>query len=649
MKSPCLPHTRSILPSLAALALVVLLGAPLPAPAQGTTPTSQTQPQTQTQPASGSYGTEGTSASGTAAAARDAASVQLRQPVPAATRPALGQPLWPGQPAAMAYVPGEFERFVQTLVGPDTLVRRFGAELATELSEARTQDISPLVPPDYVVAPGDEVLLTLWGSVDADLRLVVDRGGRITVPRVGSIQVAGVRHADMPAVVERRVAQVFRNFQLSVTLGQLRGIRVFVTGFVEHPGSYTVSALSTVVGALLQAGGPSAAGSLRQVELRRGGTQVARFDLYDLLLKGDRSADRALQAGDVVHVPAVGTQVAVVGSVNRPAIFELVPGEGVADALRMAGGFSAVADRSRLAVERLQERTAQRVAELALPRDQALALSNGDVLHAFSAAEAVGSIQSQNKRVRVDGEVARPGEYVLAPGSTLQDALRAAGGLTGSAFVYGTQFTRESVRHTQQENYDRALRDLETDFARASGTQRVSSAEQATSNQAQAGATTRLLEQLRALKPSGRVVLNMAAEGGALPELVVEDRDRLYIPPRPTTVGVFGSVFNTGSYLHSDGRTLDDYLRLAGGPTKGADESSIFVVRSNGQVISGRQRGGDSWLRTAGIGAVRAEPGDTVFVPEEMDKTTFIQAAKDWTQVLYQFGIGLAGIVSASR
>lgn len=595
-------------------------------------------------------GTDSTPSNTTAGPGRDTGAVQLRQPPPTGNRPtaAKAAPTLPGPYAApRRYTQGEFERFVQTLVGPDTMIQRFGAELATELAEGRAQDISPLVPPDYIVAPGDEVLLTLWGSVDADLRLVVDRSGRIAVPRVGSIQVSGTRHADLPAVIERRVAQVFRNFQLSVSLGQLRGIRVFVTGFVEQPGSYTVSALSTVVGALLQAGGPSASGSLRQVELRRGGTQVGRFDLYDLLLKGDRTADRTLQAGDVVHVPAVGIQVAVVGSVNRPAVFELVKGEGVADALGMAGGFSAVADRSRLAVERLQERTAQRVAELSLPRDQALGLSHGDVLHAFSSAEAVGSIQRQNKRVRVDGEVARPGEYVLSPGSTLNDAIRAAGGLTASAFLYGTQFTRESVRQTQQENYDRALRDLETDFARASGTQRVSTAEQATSNQAQASATSRLLEQLRALTPSGRVVLNMPTVGGTLPDLVIEDRDRLYIPPQPTTVGVFGSVFNTGSYLHSEGRTLDDYLRLAGGPTKGADQGSIFVIRSNGQVISGRQRGGDSWFRAGGIGDVRAEPGDTVFVPEEMDKTTFIQAAKDWTQVLYQFGIGLAGIKSA--
>ncbi len=552
------------------------------------------------------------------------------------------------QVADTPYLPGEFERFAQRLSGGN--VKRLGAELVAGTLTGRSADFAATVPSDYVIAPGDEVLLLLWGSVDADLRLVVDRTGRISVPRVGAIQTAGVRFGDLTSLVERRVGQVFKNFQLSVSMGQLHGVRVFVTGFAVKPGAYTVSALSTVVGALMNAGGPSASGSFRQIELRRSGTLISRFDLYDLLLRGDRSADRLLQGGDVVHVGPVGIQVAVIGSVNRPVVAELVTGETVADVLRMAGGFSAVADRSRLGIERLSERSGQGVSELLLPKDELASLGHGDVLRAFSATEIIMSTQRKNKRVRVDGEVQLPGEYLLRPDSTVQDAIKAAGGLSAGAFVYGTRFTRESVRATQQENYERALRDVETNFARASSSQRVSSADQALLMQAQATGTARLIDRLRALQPNGRVVLQLTPISVDLPALVLEDGDRLYIPPKPMTVGVFGSVFNTGSYLYSDGRTLEDYLRLAGGPTKGADRGSIFVVRANGQVISGRQSGGDSWWGgDSRIGTVKAEPGDTMFVPEEMDKTTFVQSAKDWTQVLYQFGIGLAGIKSAMQ
>ena len=563
----------------------------------------------------------------------------------------IGQPRQPGQQQIMPgglYVPGEFEKFVQRQAGSDIDIRRLGAELVTLGADQQDADqqgaeLSPLVPADYLVSAGDEILVTLWGSVDADLRLTVDRSGRISIPRVGTVQVAGIRNDDLAGVVNRRIAQVFRNFESSVSIGQLRGIRVFVTGFVVRPGAYTVTSLSTVVAALMRAGGPSAAGSFRNIELRRGSALVSRFDLYDLLLKGDRSGDRTIQAGDVVHVGPVGTQVGFIGSVNSPAILEMKPGEGVSEALGMVGGFSAVADRSRLAVERLQDRNAGRVAQLELPADERSTLASGDVLRAFSAVSAALPTERQNKRVKIEGEVMRPAEYVLPEGSSVSDAIRAAGGFSKDAFVFATVFTRQSVQQTQQENYERALRDLETDLARAAGSQRVAGAEDAASLAASNTSSQRLVERLRNLRPTGRIVLQMAPGATELPDLALEDGDRILIPARPTTVGVFGSVFNAASYLYLPGRSVDDYLKLAGGPTKGADEGSIFIVRANGNVVSNRQKAG--WFNNAGdLVRLPAEAGDTLFVPEEMNKTTFLQSAKDWTQILSQFGLGLAAI-----
>jgi len=579
--------------------------------------------------------------------AAPAGPVRLRQPAFNALEVDERMPSAPAVPVA-AYVPGEFEKFVQQQAGADTEVRRFGAELVTVGADQHGAELSPLVPADYLLSAGDEVLVTLWGTVDADLRLIVDRSGRISIPRVGTVQVAGIRHGDLADVVNRRVAQVFRNFQSSIALGQLRGIRVFVTGFVVRPGAYTVTSLSTVVAALMRAGGPSASGSFRNVELRRGNTLVSHFDLYDLLLQGDRSADRIVQAGDVVHVGAVGTQVGFIGSVNRPAVLELKAGEGVAEALKMAGGFTAVADRSRLAVERLQERNAGRVVQLQLPADERSALSSGDVLRAFSAVSAALSTQRQSKRVRIEGEVLRPAEYVLPAGSSVRDAVQAAGGFTEAAFVFAAEFTRPSVQRTQQENYERALRDLETDMARAVGSQRVASTETAAVLEARSANSERLIGRLRNLRPTGRIVLQMAPNTTELPDLALEDGDRIHIPPRPTTVGVFGSVFNAASYLHLPGRSIEDYLKLAGGPTKGADEGSLFVVRANGNVVSSRQSAG--WFNRSGtLGTLSAQPGDTLFVPEELDKSTFLQSAKDWTLLLYQLGVGVAGIQSALR
>ncbi|MET0518161.1 MAG: SLBB domain-containing protein [Burkholderiaceae bacterium] len=572
------------------------------------------------------------------------------------------------------YVPSEFERYVQRAVngsapppnnnntgnsnpngtpnGPDSNsgnrppeIRRFGAELMTPAGRnGMAQESGSQIPQDYAISVGDEILLTIWGSVDADLRLTVDRSGRITVPRVGPVMVAGLRYEELEPAIDRRVAQVFRNYKLSASLGRLRSIRIYVTGFTVRPGAYTVSSLATMVNALMQAGGPSAAGSYRNIELRRNGKLLSNFDFYDLLIKGDKTADRSLQAEDVLHIGPIGTQVALVGSVNKPAIFEMKAGETLNDLLNMAGGFSAVADRSRLTVEHVDARNDTRISELSLPQQSQQQPRSGDLLRAYSAVDASLPQFKQNKRVKVEGEVLHPGEFILPANSNVADAIQAAGGLTRDAYLFGTDFSRESVRISQQENYERALRDLETEFTRSATTQRTSSADEAAGQAARAQSSSRLIERLRAVRPTGRIVLQMSPDSKSLPNLALEDGDRLLIPARPSSIGVFGSVFNAGSYLYADGNSVADFLKLAGGPTRGADSGSAFVLRANGSVVSARQKSGGWLLGGGSLDGVSAEPGDTVFVPEELNKTTFIQEAKDWTQILYQFGLGAAAL-----
>jgi protein involved in polysaccharide export with SLBB domain len=546
------------------------------------------------------------------------------------------------------YEPGEFEQFVQAQladVGNATgRIRRFGANLLTDPDFASVQqDPLPSVPGDYVIRPGDEVLLTIWGTVDADLRLTVDREGRISVPHVGSITLGGLRNAELVDTIQRRVAQVYKNFQLSATLGRVRAIRVFVSGYVQHPGSITVSGLASVLHTLMRAGGPSAAGSFRDIHLRRGGREVAVFDLYDLLLKGNRDSDRLVQPDDVIFVGPVGSQVAMVGSVNQQAIYELKPNETIDDVLRMAGGFNAVADRTRVAIEPLTRRTTGRVVQLKLPEHGADIPGTGDLIRAFSAVTAALPEGMQNQRVRIEGEVLHPGDYVLPPGSRISDALSAAGGMTTLAYPFGTEFTRESVRETQQVNYDRALRDLETDMSRTQASQRATSTEDLNAQSSAATANARLLDRLRQVRPTGRVVLQLQPDATALPDLVLQDGDTLKIPARSTSVGIFGSVFTTGSFVYEPGHTTQQYLALAGGPMRGADKGSIFLIRANGSVISARQ-GTSFWHSSSDFNDATVVPGDTIFVPEELNKSTFVQDAKDWTQILYQFGLGLAGI-----
>lgn len=553
----------------------------------------------------------------------------------------------PGQPGQAAK-PSDFETYVRRQSGGED-VRRLGLDLIEGLlPSGDAADYNPLVPADYLLRAGDELVVTLWGSVDADMRLLVDRSGRISIPRVGPVMVSGVRYADLPEVISRRVGLVFKNFQLSVSLGQLRGLRVYVTGFVNKPGAVTVNSLSTLAQALMRAGGPSAAGSFRNIQLRRGSNVVAHFDLYDLLLKGDRTADQLLQADDVIHVGAIGNQVALIGSVNRPAIYEVKPSETVDDLVKMAGGFSAVADSRRLTLERLGNGFANRLTQLDLPISTTVKLDNGDLLRALNVADVQYPIGNGNKRVRIEGEVSRPGEYVMPPDSSLSDALTAAGGITSNAYLYATEFTRESVRVTQQKNYEKALRDFETQASNTAITRRATNSDEASALTSTTAANSRLITQLRSLRPTGRIVLQLTPVSNSLPDMVLEDGDRLSIPAKPNTVGVFGSVFSTGSYLYSPNRTVGDYLRLAGGPTRGADDNSVFVIRANGTVSSSLQESG-FFSRGNQIEGLSSEPGDTIFVPENLNKATWLANAKDWTQVLYQVGIGAAGLRSAFK
>ena len=524
-------------------------------------------------------------------------------------------------------------------------VRRFGANLVTDDSSYVSQDPLPAVPGDYVVRPGDELRVNVWGSIDADLRLNVDRSGNVALPRVGTIHVAGLRSADLDEALSRRIGQTFRNFQVAATLGQVRAIRVFVGGYVQHPGSVTVSGLSSILHTIMRAGGPSSSGSFRDIHLRRGGKEVAVFDLYDLLLKGNRDTDALVQPDDVIFVGPIGTEVGVLGSVNQQAVYELKPGETLGDVLAMAGGFNAVADRARVSLERLADRNSGRVIEVALPEHLHDALATGDIVHAFSVITATLPQEVQNEHVRIEGEVAHPGDYILPPGSRIADAIRKAGGLTAGAYPYGTEFSRESVRRQQQVNYDRALRDLETDITKNQASQRVASADELAAQSANATASQRLLNRLRAVRPTGRVVLQLPPDATDLPNLPLEDGDTLNIPNRSSTVGIFGSVFNTGSFVFEPGHTTEQYLALAGGPTRGADKGSMFMLRANGSVISARQ-GSSFWHSSSDFGDAVVQPGDTIFVPEQLNKSTFVQDAKDWTQILYQFGLGLAGIKS---
>ena len=310
----------------------------------------------------------------------------------------------------------EFQDFVAQSTGRDLPI--FGSELFRNVpSTFAPVDTGP-VTAEYVIGPGDEIMIRAWGQVDVDLSVAVDRTGAINIPKVGTIHVAGIKYEDLQKYLKAAIGRVFRNFDLSVSLGQLRAIQVFVVGQARRPGSYTISSMSTLVNAIFAAGGPSSKGSMRSIQLKRGSKVVTELDLYDLLIKGDKSNDVSLLPGDVIYVPPVGSLVAVSGSVNVPAIFELKRGGKLADLIAWAGGLASTASGQKATVERIDDHKTREVTEYKLDAAGMQAnLHNGDVVTIYAVTPRI------ENAVTLRGNVAQPGRFPWRAGMRVKDII----------------------------------------------------------------------------------------------------------------------------------------------------------------------------------------------------------------------------------
>lgn len=530
--------------------------------------------------------------------------------------------------------PGEFERFVAAVLGEP--LARFGSTLVGD-TRAFAPSTNATVPPDYRINAGDTVSLGLTGSVEGAVQLTVDSNGRIFIPRIGAVNVGGVRYGDLEGVLRAAVGREFREFNVSVSVGDLRGLRVYVTGFVANPGAYTVSSLSTVVNAVLAAGGPNASGSFRNISLQRNGRTITTLDLYDLLLNGDKSNDVVLQNEDVIFIGPVGDQVAVSGSVNNRGIFEAAPGETIEDLLRYAGGPSSIADRDRLLIANVSNINQSGWESLTWADTRTAAPEAGSIIRVLPAVGLAQPLERQAVLVTIEGEVERPGNYYLAPGSTMADLIAQAGAFSPRAYLPGTRVLRDSIRVQQEQGFAQAIASLELSLAAAPLTDRRP--RPASDAQQDQGFARAIIEQLRTRRPDGRIILDVGPGGGGLPmALLLENNDRVMIPPRPVTVGVFGAVFQPGSFAETSGQRIGDYLAKAGGPTRIADPSGLFVVRANGSVISRQQRGRDNVLNAY------AMPGDIIFVPVQTRGNGLLDRVIEVATAIYQVSLGAVGL-----
>ncbi len=780
----------------------------------------------------------------------------LQEPTP--PQAASNQP----QPSRLAPEPlTEFQKFVASTT--NQILPIYGENLFRSVpSTFAPLNMAP-VPPDYVIGPGDELRIRTWGQVNTQANVRVDRSGDIYLPQVGPIHVAGLPYSALDAHLREAVGRVFKNFDLTVDVGQIRAIQVYVTGEARRPGVYTVSSLSTLVNALFASGGPSVQGSLRRIEVRRGGTVMTRFDFYRLLIDGDKSKDVKLQDSDVIFVPPVGAQAAMTGSVRNPGIYELRSGETLGQFLADAGGASEVAAQARISIERVDEhrnryamevaydaaglaspvangdlirvfsivpmylktvtlrgntanpgrfawRAGMRISDLIPDKDslltrnywwrrtqlglpapefeplpsldylhqpaanypvpmppaasrggmaaanqtgpqgsqpgtqpeetatpqslsaaasensgaqqerpfnaqqlpsetslaaaeanlssqksslpaqstdvelpapdidwnyavierldpetlktrlipfdlgklvlehdasQNLELEPGDIVTIFSQADIRVPIAQQTKLVRLEGEFVHAGIYTARPGETIRQLVERAGGFTSNAYLYGSEFTRESTRVMQQARIDEYVQSMNLSIQRGAlqlAATPVASPRDLASSAAAESMERDLLASLRQIRATGRIVLQFKPDSAgldSLPDIPMENGDRFVVPPAPSNVNVVGAVYDQSSFLYRKELRVGAYLRLAGGLNRDADRKHEFVIRADGEVISYSMSKG---LWGNEFDDLRMNPGDTIVVPEKTLKPSAMRGLLDWSQLFSQYALGAA-------
>ena len=765
--------------------------------------------------------------------------------------------------------PSQFQRFVQESTGK--LLPVFGANLF-ENPQAYAADSATAAPGEYLLGTGDEVRINISGAFDYAGSQTVDRNGQISLPKIGTLNLAGVQVKDLEATVRKHVATVFTNVTVNASLGKLRGVTVYVVGQARQPGTYSLTSLSTLVNAVFASGGPGANGSLRNITLKRGGKTVTTLDLYDFIAKGDKGRDALLQPGDVITIPPAGPRVALTGATDMGAIYEIKGGTTVQDLLAIGGGVPTLASAQKALVERidpqqpsaprqvqnlvlnaeglaqklrdgdvitllpispafgnavtlqgpvaqplrhgwfagmrvsdlipdrealispdfykrrnqlvqnriatlraqgftaeqiqalqraeqlpedvalstelisrnpffgqnsqgmpqpsgqsgqdgnapapqtaapgaplsavgqgpnnqplseqeLQSLREQRVKEARNPVDRVrgfaeqinweyaviqrlnkaelktelipfnlakavidkdpahnLQLQPDDVVTIMNSADLRLPVAKQTRLVRIEGEVASPGVYQAQPGETLPQLIQRAGGLTQQAYLYGTEFTRESVRKQQQQNLDQLIRRLESQMQSAGATLAANltgerALQSQTLQQQQQQQMQSQINRLKTLRSKGRVALELdpsVNQLDALPGLPLEDGDALLIPSQPAFVSAAGSVNNENVMIYRPGRTVGDVLKAAG-LAEDAEPSQAFVLRADGSVLS---RNSTGWFSS--FEGAKVMPGDTLVVPPKVDRETsynfLVRALRDWTQIFSNLGIGAAAI-----
>jgi len=490
------------------------------------------------------------------------------------------------------------------------------------------------VSPDYVLGPGDKLIVELYGNNSNKIDAFISRTGTFNLPLIGPVVLAGLTLSKAEETVRAKVKNELIGTEVFITLSEMRSINVYVVGAAYKPGTYTVSSMASLTNIIFASGGPNKEGSLRNIQVKRKGITLSNYDFYDLILKGDTSKDIRLQEGDTVFFPLITNTFRIDGAVQRPGIYEFKEGENVSSVFEYSG----LTNRGNLKVEysRYDSLNDRRNVKIYSNFDdltlQNMLIKDGDSVNVISST----NIEPSN--VLVAGEFLYPGYYDISSGETILEIIEKAGGLTEEAYPEGSVFTRQSVKDQQKASYLQNADNLERSLidAISGGAQIDGEAYLAISE---------FIERLRDIEPAGRQVVSVDSYSlRADPKFnfTLQDGDTLFVPKRSSSVSVVGEVLNSTTHIFDESLSVDDYIKLSGGTTDGADLSRMFVILPNGQSIQFRKR------LFQNDASSRLLPGSTIVVSRNPDPYDWLKLTSVITPILSDLAVSAAAIAAIS-
>jgi protein involved in polysaccharide export with SLBB domain len=493
----------------------------------------------------------------------------------------------------------------------------------------------------YILGPGDELIVSYYGANQDSITGFIQRDGTFNLPLLGPVNLVGLTFTEAQEHLKKRIKEELDEMsiagsvdtEISINLNRLRSITVYVLGEAYKPGSYTLSALSTVTNTLFLSGGVNKLGSLRNIQIKREGKLVNTYDLYDLLIKGDTTTDIRLQDGDTIFIPFIKNKVTLGGAFKRPHLYESLDGETLEDAISFAGGFKAeVGFNPEIELSTINRVSNKREISRVVYNENAknIKILDGDGLN---VSEISGLKPST---IELIGEFKNPGVYSINEGDTVLDVVSKAGGYTNSAFVEGGVFLRKEVAKIEEEGFKRTADNLE----------------ELLFNVVQDGSIDvteftflpiiKVIERLREVEPIGRVVVSLDTldlKTDPYINFEVRDGDSIYVPKRPSSVSVVGEVLSATTIQFYPEKKVSDYIGAAGGLNSQADRDGIYIIGPDGQAELYKRK----FLRNSNIELI---PGSTIVVSRDSRPWDAVNMAQILTPIFANLAISAASIAA---